>query len=84
MQQRGAQCGAGENEERYSELPSMQANALWTEKEMMALVVVRGAEDVLSWMGWRGTRQSLKKLPLPSQTMGTIEHGSSAKRRFKT
>ena len=38
----------------------------------------------VSWMGCWGTRQSLKKLPLPSQTMGTIEHGSSAKRRLKT
>ena len=28
----------------------------------------------VSWMGWRGTRQSLKRLPLPSQTMDTIEH----------
>ena len=48
MQRRGEQRGAEDNEERWSELPSVSATALWTEEETRALVGVWGAEDVQS------------------------------------
>ena len=59
----------------------MSATALWTEEETRALVGVWGAEDVQSQLDGVARNKAIfeKIASLPSQTMGTIEHGSSAR-----
>ena len=71
---------------RAKYVPSKTTTALWTEKETRALVGVWGAEDVQSQLDMVGRNEAIIKdcLVSRSQTIGTIKHGNSAKRRLKT
>ena len=58
----------------------MSVTALWTEEETRALVGVWGAEEVQSQLdGVARNKAIFEKIASSSQTMGTIEHGSSVR-----